>query len=60
MIHPELPEGIKGILEELQHSSISLVWCKGCGCNRPVNSKYVEYLGDGIEGCRFCQSEYYK
>lgn len=54
--HPEGDEGINEIIDMVNSSSISLVWCHGCGCNRPVNSKYMMYLGDGIRECRFCRS----
>jgi hypothetical protein len=56
MIHPEAPEGMSEIFEEVYGSSIGLVRCKGCGVDRVVNSKYLQYLADGIQECRFCRA----
>lgn len=51
--HPEVPSGINDTIEYINASEIVLVYCKGCGCDRPMNKNYAKYVNE-LSGCRFC------
>lgn len=39
-------------------SEVTLVKCRSCGCDQPVNVAYLPYLEGGtIQDCRFCREK---
>jgi hypothetical protein len=40
---------------EVLRSEVTMVKCRGCKTDQPVNKVYLPYLADGINSCRNCR-----
>lgn len=40
---------------EIMKSEVTLVRCRGCNTDQPVNNAYLRYLTNGISSCRHCR-----
>lgn len=43
------------IFAEVLQSEVTIVKCRNCGTDQPVNKVYLPYLTDGINSCRNCR-----
>lgn len=54
-MHPEIPQDLQEIIQLVEESKVTDVWCHGCGMYRQMNANFSQYVTNGIQSCRFCR-----